>query len=96
MLLTSGSLVKKETLPHEIVFEKREDTSVNNLNHQPIEQQPGDLKSLAEKTEKEMIINTLIKVNYNKSKAATILKIDRKTLYNKMKLYKILTGTDEN
>ena len=96
VLLTSGSLVKKETLPHEIVFEKREDTSVNNLNHQPIEQQPGDLKSLAEKTEKEMIINTLIKVNYNKSKAATILKIDRKTLYNKMKLYKILTGTDEN
>ena len=92
VLLTSGSLVKKETLPHEIVFEKREDTSVNNLNHQPIEQQPGDLKSLAEKTEKEMIINTLIKVNYNKSKAATILKIDRKTLYNKMKLYKILTG----
>ncbi len=96
VLLTSGPLVKKETLPHEIVFEKREDSSVNQNNFQPVEQQPGDLKSLAEKTEKEMIINTLIKVNYNKSKAATILKIDRKTLYNKMKLYKILTGSDEN
>mgnify|MGYP003859481625 CR=1 FL=1 len=95
VLLTSGELVKKETLPHEIVFEKREEVSGNHTNQQPVEQQPGDLKSLAEKTEKEMILNTLIKVNYNKSKAATILKIDRKTLYNKMKLYKILTGNDE-
>ena len=96
VLLTSGDLVKKETLPHEIIFEKREDNSGSNNYSKPIEAQPGDLKSLAEKTEKEMIINTLIKVNYNKSKAASILKIDRKTLYNKMKLYKILTGNEEN
>lgn len=95
VLLTSGTYVKKETLPHEIVFEKKEEVIRQT---QPVFAQtehPSDLKSLAEKTEKEMIINTLIKVNYNKSKAANLLKIDRKTLYNKMKLYKILNTEDE-
>ncbi len=95
VLLTSSNLVKKETLPHEIIFERKEENNNNSTFTHHNSEQPSDLKSLAEKTEKEMIINTLIKVNYNKSKAATILKIDRKTLYNKMKLYKILT-TEEN
>lgn len=95
VLLTSSNLVKKETLPHEIIFERKEENSTSPNFTVGSSEQPADLKSLAEKTEREMIINTLIKVNYNKSKAATILKIDRKTLYNKMKLYKILT-TEEN
>jgi two-component system response regulator HydG len=34
-----------------------------------------------------MILQALKESNYNKSKAAQLLKIDRKTLYNKMTLY---------
>ena len=48
-----------------------------------------DLKSMAEKNERAMIMNTLEKVHYNKSKAARLLNIDRKTLYNKMRIYSI-------
>jgi len=97
VLLAGGKTIKKETLPHEIVFEKREDQSnaIGSVFNNKQTEAPSDLKSLAEKTERELILSTLVKVNYNKSKAATLLKIDRKTLYNKMKLYKILSGNDE-
>ena len=39
--------------------------------------------------EKNLIIETLNKVKHNKSKAAKMLNIDRKTLYSKMEKYSI-------
>jgi len=46
---------------------------------------PRDLKNAALEAEYETILKVLREVNFNKTKAAKILNIDRKTLYNKMK-----------
>lgn len=48
-----------------------------------------DLKSVAEAAEKKAILKVLEQVGYNKTKAANVLQIDRKTLYNKMESYNI-------
>lgn len=45
------------------------------------------LKGASIDAEYDMILKALKKVNFNKSKAAKLLNIDRKTLYNKMKQY---------
>ena len=42
-----------------------------------------------EETEKRHIIEALRQTGNNKSRAAQLLGIDRKTLYNKLKLYNI-------
>ena len=46
-----------------------------------------DLKDSASKAEYETIMHVLKEVNFNKTKAAEVLKIDRKTLYNKIRGY---------
>lgn len=47
----------------------------------------NQLKDAAGKAEFETIMSVLKMVNFNKKKAAELLKIDRKTLYNKIKNY---------
>lgn len=42
-----------------------------------------------EETEKQRILNALQQTGNNKTKAAQLLRVDRKTLYNKLKLYNI-------
>lgn len=49
------------------------------------------LKIVSLNAEYNMILEALKQANYNKSKAARILSIDRKTLYNKMKEHKLLS-----
>jgi two-component system response regulator HydG len=48
-----------------------------------------DLKAVANIAEYEMIMRVLQEVRFNKSKAAEVLGIDRKTLYNKLKSHNI-------
>jgi two-component system response regulator HydG len=45
------------------------------------------LKGAASKAEYETIMSVLKEVKFNKKKAAEVLNIDRKTLYNKLKSY---------
>ncbi len=84
VLLTSEETVEIDALPLEMV------SSVQTPRARPVDSPPiYDLKALQETQEKEMIMKTLQEVRYNKSKAARILNIDRKTLYLKMEKYGI-------
>lgn len=82
VLLTEGDMVRLETIPAEMSESVRQ-TAMEKRG--PV----YDLKALQEVQEREMIIKTLQEVRYNKSKAARILNIDRKTLYLKMEKYGI-------
>jgi len=84
VLLTSEGQVNTNALPSEMLEEIRNPT-VKAAPQAPV----YDLKALQETQEKEMIMKTLKEVRYNKSKAARILNIDRKTLYLKIEKYGI-------
>ncbi|TDG37591.1 sigma-54-dependent Fis family transcriptional regulator [Pedobacter changchengzhani] len=86
-LLTDGDTVKVDVLPLELlsyanVFE--EEFSNLSIKEQFIDG-TKDLKEASNEAEYDIILSVLKEVNYNKTKAAKILNIDRKTLYNKMK-----------
>lgn len=53
----------------------------------PVEVNEHTYRTASIDAEYEMIVQALKKANYNKSKAAKLLNVDRKTLYNKMKQY---------
>ena len=80
VLLCTDSHIAEAHIPTEIAFAHNREVAGSNSK---------DLRSQTELQEREIILSTLEKTRYNKSKAAQLLKIDRKTLYNKMKLYDI-------
>jgi two-component system response regulator HydG len=79
VLLSPGEEATAAALPDEMIIA---------INQSPISSQ-SDLKAINEVNEKTLITETLIKVRYNKSQAAKLLNIDRKTLYAKMERYGI-------
>ena len=79
VLLTKGDTIEKAVLPEEMILETFTNPSESEF----------DLKALHGTSEKEIILRTLQEVKYNKSKAARLLNIDRKTLYLKLAKYNI-------
>lgn len=84
VLLTQGESVEAEALPQEIIH-SMEMSGVSHHHNEEV----SLLKNIAGSAERQAIIDVLEKVNYNKSRAAELMNIDRKTLYNKLKLYNI-------
>jgi len=79
VLLTEGDTIQIDVLPEEIKY------GISRMDG------PTDdsLKSVANHAERDRILNVLSQTGNNKTKAAKILNIDRKTLYNKLKLFDI-------
>ncbi len=102
-LLTDSEEIEASSLPFEIShfsklqFEKQPEpvysgmasvpSSFTEVVENPRNLSETTLKGASIDAEYEMILKALKKVNFNKSKAAKLLNIDRKTLYNKMKQY---------
>lgn len=89
VLLVNDNLITTKQLPDEIKAGALQNNKNSTIHSGLSDPSIVELKEATYVTEKEVISNALAKANYNKSKAAQLLNIDRKTLYNKIKLYEI-------
>lgn len=85
-LLAQGSLIQLSDFQNDLIETKSEDLTFNTPSALGLN---NSIELYDEQNEKQKILAALDMTNNNKSKAAKLLKIDRKTLYNKLKLYDI-------
>lgn len=83
VLICEGTTINKDHLPIEISFpiSIEDDFSLASDNL--------TLKVVVEEAERKAIKAALLKAKFNKSKAAKMLEVDRKTLYNKIEQYNL-------
>jgi len=89
-LLSDDSVIRAKHLPLEISNPSKFMSSESPVNTEKEVAPNTSLKSAAHEAEYEAILKVLKQVNFNKTKAAQLLNIDRKTLYNKMKGFNLL------
>ena len=75
VLLTNSELIPLEVIPREVLFAAKPTKETVDFSK--------------ESNEKQLILNALKEADFNKTKAAKLLNITRKTLYNKLELYNI-------
>ncbi|HET8737806.1 MAG TPA: sigma-54 dependent transcriptional regulator [Pricia sp.] len=75
VLLTTGDEVQLEALPREVLTPREKESVADGFSKSEFE--------------KNRIIKALKKTNFNKSKAAKLLQVTRKTLYNKINYYNL-------
>ncbi len=100
LLTPTGGSIKATTLPWEITNStgepvKREEPVMQTVSYSVNSSSGPDLKNAASQAEYETIMTVLRQVRFNKTKAAEILKIDRKTLYNKLRVYEAQQQSEE-
>lgn len=87
VLLSTTEVVGMEQMPIEIIA-----GPVERSGTQPIAGSIStgeDLRAVSHQAERQAILTALERNNFNKSKTADMLNIDRKTLYNKLRLFGI-------
>lgn len=94
LLTQAGEKINASSLPWEITNTGLSTESIDNVKSVlpvlPSTKKELDLKDAASRAEYETIMTVLQQVNFNKKKAAEVLNIDRKTLYNKIKNFQEL------
>lgn len=75
VLLSTSDLIPLDVIPREVVIASESQKPIKDFSK--------------ESNEKQLIINALKETDYNKSRAAKLLHITRKTLYNKIEQYQL-------
>lgn len=91
VLISTGNKIDQNSPPGEIsALDSNIDFEQNRVLNSDT---PISLKKIVEQAERGAIIQVLKQTNFNKTKTAELLQVDRKTLYNKMRALNI---SDEN
>lgn len=89
VLLSTGTTVGLEQLPMEIIAgNAMRPSAPGGVATRPAPADE-DLRAVAQQAEKQAILTALERNGFNKSRTAEMLNIDRKTLYNKLKVFGI-------
>ncbi len=92
IVASHGQIILKEYLPQIILGNKKVEVISNNINGDKV----LPLSEVVAKVEKDMIIKALKQCKGNKTKAAKLLGISRKSLFNKIRDYNITIENIEN